>query len=262
MRARKHFIISLRVNSSTSFPGGARATKSTSVAFMSSRRMMSPPRSPSRKTVSSFLRPMSEIVLPTFAPPTAMTFVMPFFKSVTTSALPSTTMISSLEATPGPAGNASSPNARISAVLRFSLTSSRNSLLSGISVSTRFLSRFFARSSTCLRFKLRESSMRCTPMRASQGPTRSTISRDAARMLVSTMSRLDGTRIVPVVFPPRTCASTSIRPMRPFFWSSRKSSSSPKSPSVCPKTAPTMSGFSTIPSIWKLARTRYFTAST
>jgi hypothetical protein len=54
------------------------------------------------------------------------------------------------------------------------------------------------------------------------------------------------------------CRSISILPMRPVFWSSRRSSSGPKSPSVWPKTAPITSGFSTTPSISNLACITYF----
>src|SRR5207245_1421828 len=45
--------------------------------------------------------------------------------------------------------------------------------------------------------------------------------------------------------------------MRPLFCRSRKSNSSPRSPSVWPNTAPTTSGFSTIPSASRRAWMRY-----
>ncbi len=93
---------------------------------------------------------------------------------------------------------------------------------------------------------------------AEQGPTRFMLSTLAAMRAVETRSRLVGMVMFPVVRSFLECRSISILPMRPVFWSSRKSSSGPKSPSVCPKTAPITSGFSTTPSISNLACTTYF----
>jgi hypothetical protein len=93
---------------------------------------------------------------------------------------------------------------------------------------------------------------------AEQGPTRFMLSTLAAMRAVETRSKLVGIVIEPVVRSFLECKSISILPMRPVFWSSRKSSSGPKSPSVCPKTAPITSGFSTTPSISNLACTTYF----
>jgi hypothetical protein len=80
----------------------------------------------------------------------------------------------------------------------------------------------------------------------------------AAMRAVETRSRLVGMVIVPVVRSFFECKSISILPMRPVFWSSLRSSSGPKSPSVWPKTAPIVSGFSTTPSISNLACMTYF----
>ncbi len=93
---------------------------------------------------------------------------------------------------------------------------------------------------------------------AEHGPTRFMLSTLAAIRAVLTRSKLVGTVIVPVVRSFFECRSISILPMRPVFWSSLRSSSGPKSPSVCPKTAPITSGFSTTPSISNLACITYF----
>ncbi len=93
---------------------------------------------------------------------------------------------------------------------------------------------------------------------AEQGPTRLMLSTDAAMSAVLTRSRLVGMVMVPVVRSFLECRSISILPMRPVFWSSLRSSSGPNKPSVCPKTAPITSGFSTTPSISNLACITYF----
>ncbi len=80
----------------------------------------------------------------------------------------------------------------------------------------------------------------------------------AAISAVLTRSRLVGIVIAPVVRSFFERKSISILPMRPVFWSSLRSSSGPKRPSVCPKTAPITSGFSTTPSISNLACITYF----
>ena len=93
---------------------------------------------------------------------------------------------------------------------------------------------------------------------AEHGPTRFMLSTLAAIRAVLTRSRLVGMVMVPVVRSFFECKSISILPMRPVFWSSLRSSSGPNSPSVCPKTAPITSGFSTTPSISNLACITYF----
>jgi hypothetical protein len=93
---------------------------------------------------------------------------------------------------------------------------------------------------------------------AEHGPTRFMLSTLAAMRAVETRSRLVGIVMFPVVRSFLEWRSISILPMRPVFWSSRRSSSGPKSPSVWPKTAPITSGFSTTPSISNLACTTYF----
>ena len=67
---------------------------------------------------------------------------------------------------------------------------------------------------------------------AEQGPTRLMLSTLAAMRAVETRSRLVGMVMEPVVRSFFECRSISILPMRPVFWSSRRSSSGPKSPSV------------------------------
>jgi hypothetical protein len=93
---------------------------------------------------------------------------------------------------------------------------------------------------------------------AEHGPTRFMLSTLAAMRAVEMRSKLVGMVIVPVVRSFFECKSISILPMRPVFWSSLRSSSGPKSPSVWPKTAPITSGFSTTPSISNLACITYF----
>ena len=92
---------------------------------------------------------------------------------------------------------------------------------------------------------------------AEHGPTRFMLSMLAAINAVETRSKLVGMVIDPVVRSFLECRSISILPIRPVFCSSRRSSSGPNSPSVCPKTAPITSGFSTTPSISNLASTTY-----
>ena len=115
-----------------------------------------------------------------------------------------------------------------------------------------------ARSIITLRLASRMSSTLSSFTLAEQGPTRFMLSMLAAINAVLTRSRLVGIVIVPVVRSFFECNSISILPMRPVFWSSLRSSSGPKSPSVCPKTAPMTSGFSTTPSISNLPCITYF----
>jgi len=93
---------------------------------------------------------------------------------------------------------------------------------------------------------------------AAHGPTRFMASTLAAISAVETRSRLVGMVMVPVVLSFLECRSISILPILPDFCSSLRSSSGPNSPSVCPKTAPMTSGFSTTPSISNLACITYF----
>ena len=116
----------------------------------------------------------------------------------------------------------------------------------------------FARSMIIFRRASRMSSILSRLTLAEQGPTRFMLSTLAAMSAVETRSKLVGIVMEPVVRSFLECKSISILPMRPVFWSSRRSSSGPKSPSVCPKTAPITSGFSTTPSISNLACTTYF----
>jgi len=115
-----------------------------------------------------------------------------------------------------------------------------------------------ARSIIILRLASRMSSIFSRNTLAEHGPTRFMLSMLAAISAVLTLSRLVGMVMLPVVRSFFECSSISILPMRPVFWSSLRSSSGPKSPSVCPKTAPMTSGFSTTPSISNLACITYF----
>lgn len=115
-----------------------------------------------------------------------------------------------------------------------------------------------ARSIMIFRRASRMSSMRSRMTLALQGPTRFMLSTLAAMSAVETRSRLVGMVMAPCVRSFLECSSISILPIRPVFCSSLKSNSGPKRPSVCPKTAPITSGFSTTPSISNLACTTYF----
>ena len=115
----------------------------------------------------------------------------------------------------------------------------------------------FALSMIIFRLASRISSIFSRLTFAEHGPTRLMLSMLAAISAVDTRSRLVGIVIEPVVRSFLLCKSISMRPIRPVFWSSLRSSSGPKSPSVCPKTAPITSGFSTTPSISNLASTTY-----
>jgi hypothetical protein len=64
--------------------------------------------------------------------------------------------------------------------------------------------------------------------------------------------------MTPLVLSCFECNSISILPILPVFCNSLRSSSGPKRPSVCPKTAPITSGFSTTPSISNFACITYF----
>ena len=79
---RRLFMICFWVSSSTSMPRGALATKSTSATWNSSRRMSSPPRSPSTKAVMTLSLDRSEMVRGMLVPSTAMAFLMPDLEEV------------------------------------------------------------------------------------------------------------------------------------------------------------------------------------
>ena len=115
-----------------------------------------------------------------------------------------------------------------------------------------------ARSMITWRLASRMSSILSSVTLAEQGPTRFMLSTLAAIKAVEIRSKLVGIVMVPVVLSFFECKSISILPIRPVFCSSLRSSSGPKSPSVCPKTAPITSGFSTTPSISNLACMTYF----
>ena len=120
------------------------------------------------------------------------------------------------------------------------------------------ISSFFDRSIILFLLATLTSSTFSTLISALQGPTLSIVSNADASIAVSTLSRLDGTVISPSDFPFFESMFTSILPILPLFCKSLRSSSSPNSPSVCPKIAPTTSGFSTTPSAVILAFIRYF----
>ena len=188
------------------------------------------------------------MVAGTLVPSTATAFLMPYLRRVMTSARPSTMMMASESRTFGPAGIRSGPISLTFSIRRESRTSSRSTVLSMDPSSNRSMRSSFARSTIILRFVTRISSIFSTDTWATHGPTRSMVSREAARMAVSARSRDEAMRISPFVSPFLLAIWTSIRPTRPVLWRSRRSRSSPSNPSVWPKMAPTTSDFSTTPS--------------
>jgi len=173
---------------------------------------------------------------------------MPYLSRLITSARPSTTIMASDSRTLGPAGTWSPPMLPIFSIRRLSLTLSMISVLSIDPSSKESIRSSFARSTIFFRLLTRISSTVTTLTRATQGPTRSMVSRDAARIAVSALSRDDAIYISPFVSPFLLEIWTSILPTRPVLWRSRRSRSSPSNPSVWPNMAPTTSGFSTTPS--------------
>ena len=254
--SRRHLNISFLVSSSTSIPFGALATKSISPTCLSSLRIRSPPRSPSRNAVVSLDLVSCAIDGGTLVPPIAVAFLMPCFRRIRTSALPSHTIIDSPLSTSGPAG------LPLYDVMSADLTDSFSSSVSVDISGTSFissLSSIFDLSMICFLFTALISSIDLHLSFASHGPTLSIVSIVAAISAVSVLSRLDGIVIFPLDFPLTVVTSTSILPILPVLWSSLKSSSLPKRPSLCPNNAPITSGFSTVPSASNSAVIRYFT---
>src|SRR3990170_766876 len=189
---RRDFMICFCVISSTSWPRGARATKSTSATWRSSFRIRSPPRSPSRKAVTTFCLLRSCTDFGTFVPSTATAFLIPDRRRFRTSCRPSTIRIASLSATFGPAGRRSGPNEAISETCTDARTSSSRSTPVAFEPSSIWPRSCFARSTILFRFVTRTSSTFSTLIVALHGPTRSIVSSAAAMIDVSTWSRLDG----------------------------------------------------------------------
>ena len=223
--------------------------------------MRSPPLSPSTQTVTSFFLQSSTIVGGTDVPLIAIAFFIPCFRRLSTSALPSTMIISSLSSIAGPAGSLSFPYSCISITLTEYATSSASSCESGIVVSISCFRSSFALSTTKVLLEILISSMFFTFIFALHGPILWMISIAAATIAVSALSREDGMIISPLVLPDLVSVLTSILPILPDLWSSLSSSSVPRRPSVCPKIAPITSGLSTTPSISISACTIYFAAT-
>lgn len=101
--------MSLQLISSTSLPCGALAMYLMSVTCSSSFRIRSPPLSPSKNAVASFSLQICIIVSGIFAPSKAITFLIPHFSRLITSALPSTRVISLAFSMPGVAVSSSGP---------------------------------------------------------------------------------------------------------------------------------------------------------
>ena len=144
---------------------------------------MSPPLSPSTKTVTSLSFTRLTIVLGTFAPPTPATFFIPCLSRFITSALPSTRIISLPSFASGPIAIFSMPISIRPAVLASSLICSVNSCVSGMVVFI-FSNSSLALSVTTFLFSCLASSIEIVSNMLVHGPTLSTDSIAAARMLV------------------------------------------------------------------------------
>ncbi len=199
----------------------------------------------------------SFIVFGTCVPSTAIAWLMPHFIRLSTSALPSTMIISSLLVSPGPAGRLSGPNFVMPAFLPF-VTAVVISPLPGAISSSQPFKMLIALLTTFRRFAPRMSSTFSRVTLAVHGPTLSTVSTDAARIAVAVLFSETGITISPLLFPPSDLITIWILPIRPVRCSSRRSKSSPKRPSVCPNIAPTTSGLSTTPSTSIFALMTYF----
>ena len=106
----------------------------------------------------------------------------------------------------------------------------------------------FALSITIFLFEILTSSIDFAFILALQGPILSIVSKAAAIIAVSVLSKEEGIIISPLAFPAVVFKFTSILPIFPFLCNSLNSNSEPKSPSVWPKIAPITSGLSTVPS--------------
>ena len=165
-----------------------------------------------------------------WVPWTATVFFTSILRRFKTSALHSTIINSGLDSTSGPAGSFSGPQEIISP--NFISVSIFSSISLG---SNEFWSHSF-RSSAALsiilfRFVSRTSRISIRMISASQGPTLDTDSTVAANSAVSFRVRLLGILITPSETPSLDSLSTSIRPILPDFWRSRKSRSK-RRPSV------------------------------
>ena len=116
----------------------------------------------------------------------------------------------------------------------------------------------FALSITCFLLTTLTSSTSSEVIVALQGPTLSILSKAAASITVSTLSKDVGRVIFPELFPFLDSNSTSILPTLADLCNSLKSNSVPRRPSVWPNIAPTTSDFSITPSALIVALIKYF----
>ena len=175
-----------------------------------------PPLSPSTKRVTSFSLDISATIFGIFVPFIAIAFFIPALRRLTTSALPSTTIISLLISTSGPAAIFSSPISLTLTVFEWSITDCSISLISGVpelnfSINALALSRI---KSLLL---VLTSSIPSISNFASHGPTLSIVSTAAAINVVSALSIEVGIVTIPVVMLSLTSISASILPIFPFF---------------------------------------------
>jgi len=220
------------LQSSISFPLGARPTYFTFVTCSSSFSIRSPPLSPSRRAVASRSLVRRFMESGTFAPSRAMVFVRPQRIRFIMSARPSTTIISREVSSVGPAGRSSGPNFSTLPTFMVSLISLYTSSTLGRASMFHLWRISLARSIMTFRLASRMSSIFSRVTFEPHGPMRFMLSMLAVINAVETRSRLVGIVMEPFVRSFFEYRSISILPMRPVFCSSRRSSSEPKSPSV------------------------------
>ncbi len=208
---------SFEVSSSTSLPEGALATYFSWATWSNSFRMRSPPRSPSKKAVASFSLLSLMMVSGIFAPSRAMTFPIPHFNRLITSALPSTMTISFASSMRGPADSFSGPYFSTFGALRVSATSRKISSVLGRLRIVHSCRICLALSIIALRLASRMSSTFSKTTFESHGPTLFMLSKLAAIMAVETRSKLVGIIIDPLVLSCFDCSSICILPIRPDF---------------------------------------------
>jgi hypothetical protein len=133
-------------------------------------------------------------------PSTAIVLVIPLFIRLMISARPSTMIISLLPASSGPAGSLSGPYL-VRPLLLALETADVISSVPGVMSSSQPLRMLIALLTTLRRFAPRISSNLRRVTLAVHGPTRSTVSRDAANIAVAVLLSDTGITISPLLLP-------------------------------------------------------------
>ena len=205
------------VKSSTSFPRGALNTFINFTTLFNSLNIKSPPLSPSRNADRVFVFANSTIDGGMLVPSTAIVFSIPALIRFSTSALPSTTNISSDELIAGPAGHSSFPNDNIFLFCVDSETSFNIFSPSLEDFEAQSLIIPFARSAIASLFIALTSSIEINLNCEPQGPTLSICSTAATINDTIDMSVLIGITTFPLTFPFSDVTVISILPTFQFF---------------------------------------------